>query len=51
MGTISPTGKAFAVPVVEVFRFDGQLIASQHEYYDLFAIMSQLGWLAALLAS
>ena len=45
LGTIDPTGKAFQVPIVEVFRFDGARISSQHEYYDLLSLLSQVGWL------
>lgn len=45
MGTIAPTGKSFEVKVVEVFRFEGDRIKSQHEYYDLLSLMSQVGWL------
>jgi steroid delta-isomerase-like uncharacterized protein len=44
-GTIAPTGKSFEVRVVEVMRFDGDLIASQHEYYDLLSLLTQLGWM------
>jgi steroid delta-isomerase-like uncharacterized protein len=47
-GTIPPTGQGFKAHVVEVFRFEGEEIASQNEYYDLMTIAARLGWLAAM---
>ena len=48
-GTIPPTGQAFKAHIVEVSRFEGDEIVSQHEYYDLMTIAVQLGWLAAMM--
>ncbi|GAC1510888.1 MAG: nuclear transport factor 2 family protein [Candidatus Dormibacteraceae bacterium] len=46
LGVIPPTGQGFKdAPVAEIFRFRDGKIASQHEYYDLFSMMRQLGWL------
>lgn len=50
LGTIEPTGKSFAAKIVEVLRFDGDQIASQHEYYDLLSLLGQLGWLDKFVA-
>jgi hypothetical protein len=45
-GTIPPTGQGFKAHVVEVFRFEGDEIASQNEYYDLMTMpLSSAGWL------
>jgi len=46
LGVIAPTGKAFTgARIVTVFRFSDDKIASECEYYDLFSIVVQLGWL------
>jgi len=47
-GIIPPTGQGFKAHIVEVFRFEGDEIVSQNEYYDLMTISMQLGWLAAM---
>ncbi|HEX6489002.1 MAG TPA: ester cyclase [Candidatus Dormibacteraeota bacterium] len=51
LGTIPPTGKSFEIRIAEVMRFEGERIASQHEYYDRLSLLRQLGWLGALLAA
>ena len=49
VGTIPPTGRAFHdLRAVEVFRFRDGKIVSQHEYYDLYTVLRQLGWLELL---
>ena len=49
LGVIEPTGKAFTNQrVATIFRFKNDKIVSQHEYYDLLSMLSQLGWLALL---
>jgi hypothetical protein len=42
---VAPTGKSFEVKVADVFRFEGDLIAAQHEYYDLLSLLTQVGWM------
>jgi hypothetical protein len=37
----------FEVKLVDVFRFEGVKIASQHEYFDRLSVLGQLGWLDA----
>ena len=48
---IPPTGRTFSMRVVEVFRFIGEQIDSQHEYYDLLTFLRQLGWLDSYLST
>lgn len=50
LGVIPPTGKGFKLPIVEVMRFEGEQVASQHEYCDLLSLLRQVGWLRAMLA-
>lgn len=42
---VAPTGKLFEIKVADVFRFEGGLIAAQHEYYDLLSLLTQVGWM------
>src|SRR5579872_1418341 len=44
LGLIAPTGKRFELRIAEVIRFEGELVASQHEYYDLLSLLRQVGW-------
>jgi steroid delta-isomerase-like uncharacterized protein len=45
-GEIPATGKGFRnARIATVFRFESDKIAAHNEYYDLFSIMVQLGWL------
>ena len=45
-GIVGPTGKAFkGLRVVDIFRFRGDKIASQHQYYDMLALLRQVGWI------
>ena len=48
---LAPTGRSFEVPIVEVFRFQGDKIISQHEYYDLLSLLAQVGWLEGFVAA
>ena len=46
MGVIPATNRGFKNErIVTVVRFDGDKISSQREYYDLFSMMRQLGWM------
>lgn len=38
-----PTGKAFRVPTVAVFFFDGELITNERVYLDIASLLSQIG--------
>lgn len=42
---IVATGKSFEARIVDVIRFDGELITSQHEYFDRLDFLTQIGWL------
>lgn len=42
---IVATGKSFEARIVDVIRFDGELITSQHEYFDRLDLLTQIGWL------
>ncbi len=45
-GVLEPTDKHFTGNhVVDIFRCVDGKIVSQHEYYDLFSLTGQLGWL------
>jgi ketosteroid isomerase-like protein len=45
-GVVEPTGKAFKdLRVVDIFRFRSDKIVSQHQYYDLLALLRQVGWI------
>lgn len=49
LGTIEPTGKAFKdLRVVDIFRFRGGKIVSEHQYYDLLALLRQVGWIEVM---
>ena len=39
----APTGKAFRVPVVAVFFFDGDKITNERVYLDLASMLTQIG--------
>lgn len=39
----APTGKAFRVPVVAVFFFDGEKITNERVYLDLASLLTQIG--------
>jgi steroid delta-isomerase-like uncharacterized protein len=39
----APTGKAFRVPVVAVFSFDGDRITNERVYLDLATLLAQIG--------
>jgi steroid delta-isomerase-like uncharacterized protein len=39
----APTGKAFRVPVVAVFFFDGDRITNERVYLDLASMLTQIG--------
>jgi steroid delta-isomerase-like uncharacterized protein len=38
-----PTGKAFRVPVIAVFSFDGERISNERIYFDSASLVSQIG--------
>jgi predicted ester cyclase len=38
-----PTGKAFRVPTIAVFSFDGELITNERVYLDLATMFHQIG--------
>jgi steroid delta-isomerase-like uncharacterized protein len=38
-----PTGKAFRVPVIAVFSFEGERITNERVYLDLATLLSQVG--------
>lgn len=42
-GEIPATGRSLDLPFVDLFRFEGGLIASHHVYYDQMTFMVQLG--------
>jgi ketosteroid isomerase-like protein len=45
-GVVEPTGKAFKdLRVVDIFRFRSDKIVSQYQYYDLLALLRQVGWI------
>ena len=39
----APTGKAFRVPVIAVFFFDGDKITNERVYLDLASLLTQIG--------
>jgi ketosteroid isomerase-like protein len=39
----APTGKAFRVPVVAVFFFEGDKITNERVYLDLASMLTQIG--------
>ena len=39
----APTGKAFRVPTIAVFFFDGELITNERVYLDLVSLLTQIG--------
>ena len=39
----APTGKAFRVPTIAVFSFDGDRITNERVYLDLASLLSQIG--------
>jgi steroid delta-isomerase-like uncharacterized protein len=40
---LPPTGKAFRVPVIAVFSFDGDRITNERIYFDSASLVSQIG--------
>ncbi len=38
-----PTGKAFRVPTIAVFFFDGELLVNERVYLDLVSLLTQIG--------
>ena len=40
---LEPTGKAFRVPVVAVFTFDGDRITNERVYLDVASLVRQIG--------
>jgi steroid delta-isomerase-like uncharacterized protein len=40
---LPPTGKAFSVPVIAVFFFDGDRISNERIYFDAASLVSQIG--------
>jgi steroid delta-isomerase-like uncharacterized protein len=40
---LPPTGKAFKVPVVAVFFFDGERIVNERIYFDAASLLAQIG--------
>ena len=40
---VPPTGKAFRVPVIAVFFFDGDRITNERIYLDLASLLAQIG--------
>jgi steroid delta-isomerase-like uncharacterized protein len=39
-----PTGKAFRIPVIAVFFFDGEKITNERIYLDSASLLTQIGW-------
>jgi steroid delta-isomerase-like uncharacterized protein len=44
-GVIAPSGKSFSAKIVDIFRFDAEIIASQREYFDRLGLLTDLGWI------
>jgi ketosteroid isomerase-like protein len=44
-GEIPPTGRAFDMQAVDIWRMDGDRIASYHIYFDQMELLGQLGLL------
>jgi steroid delta-isomerase-like uncharacterized protein len=42
-GTIPPSGKRHATPSAWVFYFDGDKIKESHNYFDMLAMLQQIG--------
>ena len=40
---MAPTGKAFRVPVIAVFSFDGELLTNERIYLDAASVLTQIG--------
>ena len=40
---LAPTGKAFRVPVIAVFAFDGDRITNERIYFDAATLVNQIG--------
>ncbi len=40
---MAPTGKAFRVPVVAVFQFEGELVTNERVYLDVASLVKQVG--------
>jgi steroid delta-isomerase-like uncharacterized protein len=40
---LAPTGKAFRVPVIAVFFFDGERIINERIYFDSMSLLTQIG--------
>lgn len=47
---LAPTGKAFRVPIIAVFSFDGDEITNERIYFDSASLVNQIGQ-GALLAA
>ncbi len=45
---IPPTGRSFRCPMVAIFVFDGELIATERVYFDSLSLLQQLGVLPEL---
>lgn len=41
--SLPPTGKAFRVPVIAVFSFDGDRITNERIYFDAATLVNQIG--------
>ena len=40
---LPPTGKAFRVPVIAVFRFAGDRVVNERIYFDSASLVTQIG--------
>lgn len=40
---LPPTGRAFRVPTIAVFSFDGELITHERVYLDVASLLRQIG--------
>ena len=40
---LEPTGKAFRVPIVAIFTFDGDGITNERIYFDTASLLAQIG--------
>lgn len=40
---LAPTGKAFRVPIIAVFSFDGDRITNERVYFDSASLVTQIG--------
>ena len=44
-GEIAPSGTSFSTKIVDILRFDADIITSQREYFDRLGLLTNLGWI------